>query len=119
MLSSILAVFIGSGLGGVVRWLLSRWLNGSYPVGTLLANVLGCFLLGAFNAWLSKYYPNYATLRLLLVVGFCGGFTTFSTFMNENFMMLRGGQLLLSAGYAALSLAVGLLAVWGGNKLFS
>lgn len=107
-MTSILAVFIGSGLGGVCRWLLGTWLNGNYPIGTLMANVLGCFLIGCFT----RLLPGDAHLKLLLVTGFCGGFTTFSTFVNENFLMLRGSQLLLSIGYMALSLILGLLAVW-------
>lgn len=109
---NILAVFIGSGLGGVCRWMLSSYLNGHYPIGTLTANVIGCFLLGL----LSKLAPGDPHLKLLLTTGFCGGFTTFSTFMNEDFLMLKGGQLLQTILYAAITLVLGMIAVWIGWK---
>ena len=112
MLLRIMAVFIGSGLGGVCRWGVSQACSTSWPLGTLVVNVAGCFLLGL----LSKMAPGSETTRLLLMTGFCGGFTTFSTFMNENLAMLRTGQLLTLALYAGGSLAVGLLAAAGGYK---
>lgn len=109
----LLAVFLGSGIGGVCRWAVSSWLNGSYPIGTLVANVIGCLLLG----FLTKIAPGDPQTKLLLTTGFCGGFTTFSTFINENFMMLRGSQLLLSLAYMLLSLTLGLAAAWLGYNL--
>lgn len=108
MIYNLLAVFVGSGLGGVCRWGLGTWLNGSYPLGTLVANVLGCFCIGLF----SKILPADANVKLLLITGFCGGFTTFSTFINENLLMMKGGQLVLSLAYTALSLVLGLCAAW-------
>lgn len=113
MLYSILAVFIGSGLGGVCRWAISTWLNGSYPIGTLAVNVIGCLLLG----FLTKLAPGDPQIKLLLTTGFCGGFTTYSTFINENFLMLRGSQLLLSLGYILVSLILGIAAAWLGYHL--
>lgn len=108
---NLLAVFIGSGLGGVCRWALGTWL-GTAPMhlGTLAANVLGCLLLG----FLTRLSPGNETLRLLLMAGFCGGFTTFSTFINENLFYMRGGQLLMAVAYAGASLVLGLLAAWCG-----
>lgn len=107
---NILAVFIGSGLGGVCRWGVSNCLNGSYPFGTFAVNVIGCFLIGLF----SHALPCNSMYKLVLVTGFCGGFTTFSTFINENFLMLSGTRLLVSIAYIALSLIVGLLFAWLG-----
>lgn len=113
MFYNVIALFVGSGIGGVLRWLCSQWLNGNYPWGTLTVNVAGCFLI----AFLAKHAPGDPHLRLLLTTGFCGGFTTFSTFINENFLMLRGSQLLISLVYMALSLLLGLLAAWIGYRI--
>jgi CrcB protein len=112
-LMNFLFVFLGSGIGGVCRWALSGWLNGLHPYGTLLCNILGCFVLGL----LTKLSPGDAYIKLLLTTGFCGGFTTFSTFMNESLFMLRGGQLFAALAYMALSLVFGLIFAWVGYNI--
>ena len=112
-LMNFLFVFLGSGIGGVCRWALSGWLNGQHPYGTLLCNILGCFVLGL----LTKLSPGDAHMKLLLTTGFCGGFTTFSTFMNESLFMLRGGQFLAALAYMALSLVLGLICEWVGYNI--
>ena len=114
MTTKLIFVFLGSGLGGACRWLISNWMNGSYPVGTLCVNVVGCFLLGL----LTKAAPGNEHLRLLLMAGFCGGFTTYSTFINENLGMMRSHELLLSLGYTVASLTLGLLAAWTGYTVY-
>ena len=113
MIVYICMVFLGSGIGGVCRWALSGWLNGQHPYGTLLCNILGCFVLGL----LTKLLPGEAQIKLLLTTGFCGGFTTFSTFMNESFLMLRGGQLIVALSYMVVSLVLGLACVWIGYNV--
>lgn len=113
MVYNLLAVFLGSGIGGVLRWLLGTYLNGNYPIGTFVANILGCFLIGMF----SKLLPGDPHLKLVFVTGFCGGFTTFSTFINENFMLLRGSQLIVALCYMLVSLVCGLIACWVGYNL--
>lgn len=113
MINCTCMVFLGSGLGGVCRWALSSWLNGQHPLGTLLCNVLGCFLLGM----LTKLSPGDPHMKLLFTTGFCGGFTTFSTFMNESLFMLRGGQLISALAYIALSLVLGLACAWIGYNI--
>ena len=110
---NILFVFLGSGIGGVCRWALSGWLNGQHPYGTLICNILGCFVLGL----LTKLTPGDAQMKLLLTTGFCGGFTTFSTFMNESFLMLKGGQLIVAFSYMVVSLVLGLVCVWIGYNI--
>jgi len=110
---SIIAIFIGSGLGGVCRWALGTWLNGQHPYGTLAANVLGCFLLGL----LSKHVPANDQVKLLLTTGFCGGFTTFSTFINEDLSMMRGGQLAIAIIYMVASITLGILGAWAGWRV--
>lgn len=109
-MTNFLLVFLGSGLGGALRWLVGLWLNGRLPLGTLVVNVVGCFLLAA----VSRLCPGDAHLKLLLGTGLCGGFTTFSTFINENLLMLRGSQLWLAIAYLMLSILLGLLAAWLG-----
>lgn len=116
---NIILVFLGSGLGGALRWLISTALNATYPIGTMTVNVVGCLLIGMLNAWIAHLAPSSDAWRLLLVVGFCGGFTTFSTFANENVMMLRGGQLLECVLYTAASVILGFLAVWIGGKIIN
>ena len=113
MINCTCMVFLGSGIGGVCRWALSNWLNGQHPLGTLLCNVLGCFLLGM----LTKLSPGDPHMKLLLTTGFCGGFTTFSTFMNESLFMLCGGQLISALAYIALSLVLGLACAWLGYNI--
>ena len=110
ILYSVIAVFVGSGLGGVCRWALATWCNTNHPIGTFIANILGCFFIGLF----SRVLPVNDPLRLLLIAGFCGGFTTFSTFINENLLMMRSGQLVYALLYATLSILSGLLAAWAG-----
>lgn len=118
---TILYVFIGGGVGSVVRYLISLWsapLNGAmhFPVGTLICNLLGCVLIGMFNGMATRMgWDN--ELKLMLTVGLCGGFTTFSTFSNESLAMLSGGQYASYALYLALSIVFGILCVWFGMKL--
>ncbi|MBP9196880.1 MAG: fluoride efflux transporter CrcB [Saprospiraceae bacterium] len=115
-------VFLGGGAGSVCRYFLAQKLNYSgqeylnFPIGTILGNVLSCFILGILiqkqlNHQLSEQY------RLLLATGFCGGFSTFSTFGYEIYTYMQKDQLLLGAGYVSLSLLAGVLALIAGMKL--
>ncbi len=118
MLKNILLVALGGAVGSVARYLLSRALNGTvlavFPLGTMTANVLGCLVIGLADG---DGAPIGAGLKLLLMVGFCGGFTTFSTFMNESLTLLKTGDALTSALYAGASVALGLAAVVAGLQL--
>ena len=113
----LLFVFLGGGAGSILRYMVSRWLNTSFfPWGTLAVNIIGCFLVSLFGTWIARQsLPT--DLRLLMVVGLCGGFTTFSTFGNETMTMLRHGHLLLSFIYIFLSVAAGIAAAYIGAKL--
>lgn len=114
-------VGLGSFLGGSSRYAVSqamKMLFGSTtPLGTLTVNVVGCFLIGLLSAFSADSRWLSPSLRLILITGFCGGFTTFSTFMNENAAMLRGGDYALFGGYFCASLLLGFAALVGGYHL--
>jgi len=110
---SYLAVFLGGGFGSLARYGLARWaIDAGREIlwGTLAANVLACLLLGylAYGASQETYSP---TTRLLLATGFCGGFSTFSTFSLEAFSLLQSGRIGLALLYVGLSILLGLAAV--------
>jgi CrcB protein len=117
MLKDILFVGLGGFAGSALRYVVGRVLNGSFPWGTLVVNVAGCFLIGLLYALAERGNLASPHLRLLLMAGFCGGFTTFSAFMNENLLMLRAGEFLPFALYTAGSILAGLTAVWLGYLL--
>jgi len=120
MFKNIILVGFGSFFGGVVRYLITRMLSAMvvspYPFGTFAVNVLGCFIIGFVSALPvgSLLSPN---TRLLLTTGLCGGFTTFSTFMNENATLLKDGMPTTALLYTFASLLVGFLAVIGGQQV--
>lgn len=120
MIRTLLLVGGGSFLGGIARYLVKIGCErlfpaATLPLGTMAANVAGCFLIGLLYGIASRNASVSQEVLLFLTVGFCGGFTTFSTFMNENFTMLQGGEFLNAALYAGLSLAVGLLFLYFGS----
>ncbi|MDR9890891.1 fluoride efflux transporter CrcB [Pseudenterobacter timonensis] len=108
MLQLLLAVFIGGGTGSVARWLLSLRFNPVHqaiPLGTLTANLLGAFVIGAGLAWFSRMTHLDPMWKLLITTGFCGGLTTFSTFSAEVVFLLQEGRI----GWALTNIAVNLL----------
>lgn len=117
MLQNILMVGLGGFAGSVLRYLAARFLNADFPWGTMLVNIAGCLIVGLFYGMIERGNIAPPEVRLLLTVGFCGGFTTFSAFMNENFMMLKAGEFLPFALYTAGSLIIGLAATWLGYWL--
>ena len=115
-----LLVFIGGGFGSVARYLLGRWLNNvenALPYGTMLANVAGSLFIGVILGYLAKTSSVTQTQSLLLATGFCGGFTTFSTFAYENQLFLKNGDYLSFISYTLGTLFLGILAVFVGIYL--
>ena len=125
MVKTLLFIGTGSFLGGVSRYVLTRLVQDHilhvFPYGTLVVNIVGCFLIGLFYGLFDRGHVLDPDIRMFLTVGFCGGFTTFSTFANENLSMLQGGNFLGVGAYAVLSFALGLAMVYLGQlavKLF-
>ena len=115
-----LMVFVGGGFGSVARYFLGRWLNNmetAIPYGTMLSNVLGSFLVGFILGYLAKSTNISETQSLLLATGFCGGFTTFSTFAYENHVFLKNGDYMSFLPYTLGSLILGFVAVFLGLYL--
>ena len=115
-------LFIGFGgfIGTVCRYLiglLPLGTEGGFPVKTLAINILGAFVIGLVSALAVKNESMDRHLVLMLKVGLCGGFTTFSTFAYENADLLKNGQTWISVLYMALSLAVGIAAVFAAQAL--
>ncbi|NTU96018.1 MAG: fluoride efflux transporter CrcB [Bacteroidales bacterium] len=119
MFKLILIIGTGSFIGGVSRFLASRYIQNTvisgFPYGTLFVNVLGCLLIGIFYGMSERGNFMSAEMRLFLTVGFCGGFTTFSTFASENLSLLKDGNFFYFALYTALSVFLGLMATYFGN----
>lgn len=130
MLKEFLIVGAGSFFGGGLRFVVSRFFDVHVasamartqlpaaccvPAGTLAVNVLGCFLIGFVSGIPSDNGLLSPHTRLFLTTGFCGGFTTFSTFINENSAMMRSNNLTGIAVYILASLAIGFIALLAGN----
>ena len=117
MITTAIAVFIGGGLGSLARWGVGRSMSDwAHPhaalVATLAANALACLVLGFF---LSKA-PN-ARQVAWIAIGFCGGFSTFSTFSQEVLTLFKTGQWVTALCYAVASMAIGLAALYRGSRL--
>ena len=119
-MKELMLVCVGSFFGGGLRYLVSKWasqyIGVEFPWGTLAVNVAGCFLIGLFSGMALTGHLS-PSAKLMLATGFCGGLTTFSTFMNENLLMGRSDQIALAVGYTVVSFALGLTALVGGYQL--
>ncbi|MBI3316239.1 MAG: fluoride efflux transporter CrcB [Candidatus Omnitrophica bacterium] len=112
-MAKIIALTLGSVAGGFARYYLAGFvqrISGTgFPYGTLAVNLLGCFLVGFFSAISEEKFLLGPNGRLLLMIGFCGAFTTFSTLMFETGSLMKGGETLRASLNVALSFGAGFL----------
>lgn len=115
-MNNIIYVFIGGGVGSVLRYLLGNIIDRShkyvFPYATLTVNVAACFILGLLSGYLLQSKGDHDAQRLLLGVGLCGGFSTFSTFTAELFTSVRNGDMFTAILYMSVSIVSCLLAFW-------
>ena len=119
-MKQVLLVFLGGGFGSVLRYLIGKFLNSTengIPYGTFAANILGSLLIGIILGLAAKNDTLTQNQTLLLATGFCGGFTTFSTFAYENHVFLKSGDFTSFAIYTIASFVIGFLAVFLGLYL--
>lgn len=117
-MKQLLLVGVGGFIGSIARYLVSKlnlyWHFLSIPMGTLTVNIVGSFIIGIIAGISTKSELMSPDLRLFLMVGICGGFTTFSSFTNENMMLMQNGQFLTAFIYTGSSIFLGFLAVYLG-----
>ena len=122
MVRDIVMVAVGGAAGSVLRYLVSGWIAAlagrAFPWGTLVVNVIGCLAIGLLAGSIPAERLS-PLARLMLVTGFCGGFTTFSTFALENMSMLQSGRMLQTALYVGGSVVAGIMAAWAGMRIAS
>jgi len=118
----IIMVGLGGGMGAICRFMvyelcLTMVKNAWLPMGTIIVNILGCFIIGLLGGIAETRDVFSPEMRALIFIGFLGGFTTFSTFGFELFVFIRNGQAEMAVVNAVLQLTLGVLGVWAGFSL--
>ena len=117
-MKEIIYVFIGGGLGSLVRFLLGKWVNAfhnsHFPFGTVVVNIIACFTLGFIIGLADHKQMLSPTTRLFWVVGFCGGFSTFSAFSSDTLTLFQQGQNSTMLLYILLSVVLCVIATFAG-----
>ena len=119
-MNNILLVFLGGGLGSIARYGVSEIVKAnfktSYPLATFLSNSVSCLILALIVCVFSSKMEGYPVLKMLLVVGFCGGFSTFSTFSFETVALMRSGNLIIAFANVLISVSVCLAVIFFVTK---
>jgi CrcB protein len=123
-LTQAVAVGAGGFFGAILRWGVSSLVHRvipllDFPIGTLVVNVVGCLGIGVVNGLAHSVMPLHPQVRLFLVIGLLGGFTTFSTFGYETFDLARDGRALHAVSNVAIHVVVGIASMWLGYALAS
>ena len=111
-------IFLGSGLGGLIRFGLGKWINSwhnsNFPFGTFVVNILACLVLGFVVGLADNRQLISTESKLFWVIGFCGGFSTLSTFSNETLTLYQSGNHIVNITYIVTSVIVCLVATYLG-----
>lgn len=119
--SFLAPIAIGSALGGVARYAMTAAVNdriaAAFPFGTMSVNIVGCVLFGVFYQLAMQNGRMSPPMQVMLTTGFCGGFTTFSTFSYESVRLMQEGLWARTIAYVACSVVLGFGAFWGGSSM--
>ena len=121
MFREMVAIFVGGGIGSIIRYLITKisfFSFNSFPYSTFISNIIGCFILGLALTYFMKNDSQNSTIFIFIAVGFCGGFTTFSTFSSEGLELLTNGNLTTFIIYTFTSIFLGIIAVYLGASIY-
>lgn len=121
MIKNILYIMCGGAIGATLRYLVGQWSSNwhftTMPIGTLLVNIIGCFLMGLLMGLSERFTTFPREIYLMLTVGLCGAFTTFSTFSADTFHLMDSGHFLTALSYIVLSIALGFTLFYIGRLI--